>query len=169
MALIIEDGTGVSGANSYVTDAEYIAYVLEVYGVTVTSNEPALLRAMAYMNSLKWYGVKTYGRAQSTAWPRKGVSDCDGFSILSNEIPAEVVKAQCELAYAEATATGVLTPQVSVAGVVSREKVDVIEVEYDTSQNTGNVDDQRVTVTAALDLLRCFYNSSRFGASAFVV
>jgi len=36
------------------------------------------------------------------------------------------------------------------------EVVDVIEVEYDTSNRIGSVDDIRTIVTAAVDALKCF-------------
>ena len=54
MALTIEDGTGVNGADSFVTGAEYVAEVAALFGETVTANEPAIRRAFLYLKSLNW-------------------------------------------------------------------------------------------------------------------
>jgi len=160
MALVIETGAGVANADSYVTQAAFAAWVLSYWGETLTAStavqEAALRRAALYLNTLSWSGTKTYARAQPLAWPRTDVTDCDGTAIGTGEIPDEVTTAQMQLARAEIASPGILSPQSSVSGTVKREKVDVIEIEYDTSRGTGSIDDQRVIITAALDGLRCF-------------
>jgi hypothetical protein len=164
MALIIEDGTGVAGADAYSDVAACSAYATAYYGAALTGSptdkEAAIRRATAYLNGLAWKGNRTLGRAQSLAWPRTGVTDCEGLSIGSNEIPADLIAAQHELARAEFQSAGVLTPSLSKStATVASEKVDVIQITYDTDNLTGSIDDARVIVTAAMDKLKCYLTS----------
>jgi len=160
MALIIETGLNVPNADSYGTRAAYIAFALSWYGEVIPDTDaadPPMRRAAAYMNSLPWKGTRTYGRLQSLAWPRTGVTDCESHEIGANEIPSDLITAQFELARAESASPGVLNPSLSKAtATVVREKVDVIEIEYDTDNLTGSIDDARMVVTAAMDRLKCY-------------
>lgn len=159
MALIIEDGTNVAGADAYASVADCSAWAVNYYGQALTGiptdKEAAIRRAVAYMNGLKWKGARTFGRDQSLAWPRQDVTDCEGLSIASNAIPAEIIFAQHVLARVEFQSPGALSPSVSLGAVVKREKVDVIEQEFDTSRLQGNIDELRPLVTMALDKIGC--------------
>jgi hypothetical protein len=160
MALTIEDGTGVTNADSYASRAAFIAYALSQYGTVIADDDaadPPMRRAYAYLSSLTWNGTKTHGRGQTGAWPRTGVTDCEGIAIAADEIPQEVIDAQFELALVERATPGALSPSGSVAqSAVASERVDVIAVSYDTSRLTGSIDDLRLIVTAAVDRLSCF-------------
>lgn len=159
MALIIENGTNVAGADAYASVADCSAWAVKFYGHALTGNnddkEAAIRRAVAYMDGLKWKGTRTFGRSQSLAWPRSGVTDCEGLSIASNSIPPEVIYAQHVLARVEFQSPGVLSPSVSLGAVVKRGKVDVIDVEYDTARMQGNIDELRQVVTMAMDKIAC--------------
>jgi hypothetical protein len=164
MALTVETGAGVQGADSYATLQECIDYAVAMYGHSLSGNtadkEAAIRRAFAYLSTLNWKGTRTYGRAQGGAWPRTGADDCEGYSIGSGDIPAEVIAAQHELARAEFLSPGILTPSGSKASAnVIMEKVDVIQVQYDTDNLTGTIDDIRPIVTAAMDKIKCFLAS----------
>ena len=169
MALVIENGTGVSGADSYVTVAECEAYAIAYYGHSLTGSpadkEAALRRAVKYMDSLKWKGAKTFGRGQSLTWPRKDVTDCEGIAIADNEIPPEVIAAQHEFARAEFQSPGILSPQSSLRdSVVNMEKIDVIQVGYDTSRITPSIDASQTIVSVAMRRIACFLvNGGRVG------
>lgn len=155
MALIIEDGTGVANAQAYADAADCITFATTYYGSSLTGStadkEATILRTVNFMNSLNWKGTTTFGRAQELSWPRTGVDD-----IGTGEIPREVVKAQHILARAEHASIGTLAPTGSVAGQVTKEKVDVIEITY--AETDGSVENQRVTVTDAMDLIAPFLN-----------
>lgn len=159
MALIIEDGTNVAGADAYASVADCSAWADEYWDGSLSGStskkEAAIRRAVTYLNGLKWKGKRTYGRDQSLAWPRSGVTDCEGISIASDEIPAELIFAQHVLARVEFQKPGALSPSVNLSEVVKREKVDVIEVEYDTSRMQGNADALRKIVTMAMDEIAC--------------
>jgi len=159
MALIIENGTNVAGAEAYADVTACSAWATAFYGHALTGStadkEAAIRRAVAYMDSLSWKGTRTHGRGQSLAWPRSGVTDCEGLSIASNAIPPEVIYAQHVFARVEFQSPGILSPSVSLGAVVKREKVDVIEQEFDTSRMQGTVDELRTIVTGAMDRIGC--------------
>lgn len=159
MALIIEDGTNVGGADAYASVADCSAWAVLYYGAALSGSnadkEAAIRRAVAYLDGLRWKGARTHGRDQSLAWPRDGVTDCEGLSIASDEIPDEVIFAQHVLARVEFQSPGALSPSLNLGAVVKREKVDVIEVEYDTARMQGNAAELRQIVTMAMDKIAC--------------
>ena len=101
MALIIEDGSQVTGANSFVSDAEYTAYTT-LKGLTVAATEAErnidLLSAIDYLltseSNMKGYRSSS---TQSLFYPRVGVC-LYGYSLASNVIPNELKNAQMESA-----------------------------------------------------------------------
>lgn len=159
MALVIENGTGLPNAEAYSSVADCSDWAVKYYGHSLTGSdadkEAAIRRAVAYMDGLRWKGTRTTGRVQALAWPRSGVPDCEGSTIAANSIPQEVIFAQHVLARAEFQSPGILSPSVTLGAVTKREKVDVIEVEYDTSRLQGTADELRPLVTMAMDKLRC--------------
>lgn len=176
MALVIEDGTGVAGADSYVARAEYIAFVLAYYGGVVADEDASdgpMRMAYAWMNGQSWKGTKTNGRDQTGAWPRTSVTDCEDIAIAVDAIPSEVKQAQMELAWAEQKSPGTLSPSGSVRdALVSSERVDVISVEYDTATMSSSdaLAYAQVRVEAAMRLLGCFLTGGgRVGRSTYVV
>lgn len=125
MAIVIEDGTQVAGANSYVTEAELTAYAT-ARGITLTGTaEPLLIQAMDYIESRRFKGDKMT-KAQPLQWPRSGVY-VDGYLIENDEIPGKLKSAQLALAVAIDAGNN---PLATSTQAVKREKVDVIEVEY---------------------------------------
>ena len=153
MALIIEDGTNVVGAQAWADAATCITFAATYFGSNLTGSEAdkeaTILRTVNFMNNLNWKGAPTNGRLQELAWPRSGIDD-----VTDSEIPREIIKAQHILARAEHAAAGTLAPSGKVADQRKKVKVDVIEVEYvDTD---AGIDAQRVVVTDAMDLLAPF-------------
>ena len=131
-----------------------------------------LRAAFSWMKGQSWKGTKTYGRSQTGAWPRTDVEDCEGYAIDTDAIPVEVKQAQMELAWAEQQSPSTLSPSGSVRdALVSREKVDVIEVEYDTATMSASdaLAYAAVRVEAAMRLLGCFLTGGgRVGRSTYV-
>ena len=98
--LVIEDGSIVAGANSYVSRADYITYAATL-GIVIADTVAAdaqLIEAGIFIGShepqLK--GVKIT-RDSSMAYPRSGLV-IDGWSWLSTEIPRNVILSQMALA-----------------------------------------------------------------------
>ena len=93
MPLIVEDGTLPAGANSFASVADADAYHAARLTAAWTDElaeaqkEAALIRASDWLNrKVMWNGRKA-SRSQRMAWP-----------VPSDEVPAEVVEACCELA-----------------------------------------------------------------------
>jgi len=129
MALIIEDGSIVAGSNSYVTDAEFTAYAtarLISYPDTAVLREPLIIKAMDYLESKVYAGVRTTPSDQELSWPRQNVTANDRL-VASDEIPREMKNAQIEAAL-ELDSQELLVN--SSVQNIQREKLDVIEVTY---------------------------------------
>jgi hypothetical protein len=126
MALIIEDGTGKTGSQSYASESELAAYAL-ARGITVTGTDSELLvKSMDYLEQQNFKGNKLT-KEQALQWPRFDVW-IDGYSIDTDEIPTLLKEAQME--YALSIDSGV-DPSATVDRAVKREKVDgAVEVEY---------------------------------------
>jgi hypothetical protein len=151
MAIIVETGLVVTGANSFVSLADFVTHCtnrgrsLDAYDDD-TQTIPALVKMGDYLNSLAWKGWKT-ARANPMSWPRYGESlsgwnemnqpasmwlgvvDADGYIIGTAEVPTEVINAQCEGAWLIVTGKD-MEPSLDRGGQVKREKYDVVEFEY---------------------------------------
>ncbi len=90
MAIIVEDGTGVANANSYVSEADLITYAA-ARGVTIlpANTEEFLIRAMDYIESRSFKGLKLR-QDQELQWPRTDVV-IDSFLNRSDNIPDELI------------------------------------------------------------------------------
>lgn len=148
MTLVVEDGTGLANAESFASVAEADTYLAKRgmtnwATLTTTEKEQALVRSTDYMEQayrLLWKGNRVTA-TQALSWPREWVEredysstsgltgDIDGkFYYPSNVVPNEVKAACVTLAFK--AASGDLAPDLD--RLTKREKVDVIEVEYET-------------------------------------
>lgn len=140
--IIVEDGTGKSDAESYVT-VEYANDFHLARGntlwatITDTEKEQSLRRATEYLGEfyrLKWAGYRV-SNTQALDWPRYDVPkrDVAGGYLQAyydyQSIPEEVKKACAAMAFK--AAQGELAEDLE-RGVV-REKIGPIETEYDKS------------------------------------
>jgi len=151
MAITITATVGGASANSFITEAELIAYVAArpnahtsatTSGSTATEDEKAaMVQAARELDAALWQGSRVDG-TQRLAWPRAYVPDPDyphdATDALTDEpgyldsttIPRRVKDAQCELTvqFLKAGATDLSMPS-SVEGV-KRRRIDVLETEY---------------------------------------
>ena len=136
MAIVVEDGSIVTGANSYVTEAELIAYAA-LRGVTIASSdaEKWITLAMDYLETLDYKGEISTSD-QPLQWPRLYVK-IDGYSVISTEIPDELKKVEMHLA--TQISQGV-DPTSNVERATKREKVGDLEVEYMAGTSYTTVD-----------------------------
>lgn len=97
--MIIEDGTGLTNSNSYVTLEEANAY-FAAKGVTITLTEETLINATQYIDVS--YGSAFNGNKvsyeQALAWPRSTFWDTEGFRIETFTIPKVLKTAVFEAA-----------------------------------------------------------------------
>lgn len=156
MALTVEDGTGLTNADSFVTLAAADAYHAAIGNATWTGTdevkEQAIRRASRFLtDSFKWKGYPIKGRDQSLAWPRFYVEDSEGYGIQPDEVPSEVIRATHELALLELITPGTMTPTVTLSARVKREKVGPLEVEYLNAGVDAWAD--RPVVTKVIDMV----------------
>lgn len=102
VTVVVEDGSGVSGANAYVSVSDWKAYADQQgweYTTTAYSNDQigsAIIRGRAWLDAAyrsRCPGYRTAGRQQSTAWPRTDVIDGDGEEIDDDEVPQDIIDA----------------------------------------------------------------------------
>jgi hypothetical protein len=116
MAVIVEDGNGLSNSNSYVSDAELVSYATS-RGITLIASTTVLL-----IKSTDWLETKIFignkgSQNQALQWPRIPYSpvplgtlsyaplymfpiylSVDGYIITATMIPGRLKKAQLEAA-----------------------------------------------------------------------
>lgn len=132
MTIIVEDGTIVPNADSYVSVADYTSWA-DARGIEYDSSviESQILRAMDYIETLRFIGQKST-KAQPLQFPRVGVV-VDGYELDYNEIPKELKRALFESVKAESEGVSQLA---NVERRTKREKVGEIEVEYAENSNS---------------------------------
>lgn len=133
-AFIVEDGSGIVGATSYVSLAE----ANDIISVNVHANtdwdalsdadkERLLAWGSRYLDErTRWYGTRV-NESSGLRWPREGITDRDGILISSTTIPKQLKVAAAEMArYLMAQDRTVERDQDGLA----RLKADVIELEF---------------------------------------
>lgn len=130
MALIIEDGTGVAGANSFVTDLEYTDYATSrglTIGADTATREVELILSMDYLFSreLDLQGERT-SDTQENIYPRQNVF-IRNIRLASDSIPIELKNAQIE-GGAAANSQSLLINETTQN--VSSKKLDVLQTDY---------------------------------------
>lgn len=137
MALVVQDGTNPTGANSYADSDTADAYALD-HGASAwtdasSGKDEALIRATAAIDATyrgRFPGWKTFLRAQLTEWPRTDAYDDEDNLIGANEVPQEVISATIEAAFRELATPGSMLPDMARGGAIHRVKAGSVEVEY---------------------------------------
>lgn len=138
---VVEDGTGLATANSYLSVADAATY-FETYSdpsawdLAATSDRQTALRmATQWLDNRflgRWKGTRA-NESQALAWPRSGVEDEDGYAVSSIAIPAKLKHATAEMALrflADSSVSDLEADTDLASEVISeRTKVDVIETE----------------------------------------
>ena len=133
MAFVVETGAGLSNANSYASVSAADSYVADrgIAGWTALSStikQQSLVNATDYLEATyrgAWKGNRV-SETQSLSWPRYNVI-VDGFNFPANVVPTLVINACIEMALRASLGETLLADQ---GQRVKREKIDVIEVEY---------------------------------------
>lgn len=105
MTLTVEDGTGLAGADAFVSVADCESY-FSLRGITNPlgsgsdeSKEQFIRRATSYVEQHyfgKWKGSQST-ETQALAWPRTGVV-VDGVELADDALPVLLVRGTCEVA-----------------------------------------------------------------------
>ena len=130
MALIVEDGSIVAGAESYISVTDADAYFLARSNAAwaaldTTAKEAALRKGTDYMEArYRWRGERV-SDTQALSWPRSCVY-VDGVLLASDAVPEAIRRACAELAVRASAAD--LAPDVGAQ--VKSETVGPISVTY---------------------------------------
>ncbi len=137
MSLVVEDGTGLSTAQSYLSVADCDAYnLLHANDATwiaalTAAKEIALIRATQYLDNQyrnRWRGARVQ-ESQALAWPRANAEDYDGYYYDSTELPQTLKDATAECAIKYASSTDML-PDLTANGVIESQTVGPISITY---------------------------------------
>ncbi|MEO6532849.1 MAG: DnaT-like ssDNA-binding protein [Pseudolysinimonas sp.] len=136
MALIVEDGTGLSTAESYISVPAFKAYAdargLDYGASTDAQIEQALRRATAWLDAV--YGARFGGYrvavSQALVFPRSGLVDREGFGIAYNSVPRQIASATAEAAVREIATPGSLSPDVVPGEMVKSLKAGSAQIDY---------------------------------------
>jgi hypothetical protein len=179
--IVLEDGTGVSTANSYSSAADARSYAishgstLPDAGTGIDPVEVALIKAAEYLDSLAWVGFRATN-TQALEWPRvltapyrnykfictSDAGYCLGVDSSYYVLAAKVKAAQCQLVVEQIDNSVILQPT-TVGGTqfVTREKVDVIETSYSERLGTLSTPTMFGVNTLLRDLLIPGFGSLR--------
>jgi hypothetical protein len=149
--------TVIVGTNSYIDEAELIAYAL-ARGVTITEPDATvlLIKSMDYLESQSFIGVKT-STTQALQWPRTGAY-IDGVLVDPDTVPQEVKDAESVIAMSIQAG---YDPLATYGPAVKSEKVDVIQITYKDSSSTT---DYNPNITRALSKI-----TTGFGAGSGLI
>lgn len=134
MALVVETGAGVAGADSYISVADADTYFTE-HGspstwtsASTAEKESALRYAAVWVDDHAWLSTLV-SATQALAWPRNGFTDHKGRTWLSTQVPGDVVDAQCEAALAHLAGDGL---NAAPAAALQEIKADVLGLKFKT-------------------------------------
>lgn len=104
MAFVLDATPSSLTANSYISLEDANDYFDARFGSDVwdglsDADKQALLAQATRRIDAEYFGGQKTLRNQSLSWPRKFISDKDGFPRDDSTIPKEVMYATCELAY----------------------------------------------------------------------
>lgn len=131
---VVEDGTGLTTANSYVSVVEaddIVAVNIHAspkwVALTTAEKEKLLAWASRFLDAhTRWYGTKTV-ETSGLRWPRKGVYDRDNILLADNVIPHQLKVATASMAvYLIENDRTVERSQ----DALTRLQVDVVELEF---------------------------------------
>ena len=153
MALVVEDGTGVAGANSYLSLVAIRTYAT-THGLTVSGDdvelEASVLDAMAYIEAIEFgfptfHGTRT-DITQPLSWPRKDTNNdnneivlANGVIIATDGIPLALTASLAQLTFESEAAGGLLTNTNGRA--IVEEKVGPITTKFASPDAGGSARD----------------------------
>jgi hypothetical protein len=155
MAIIVEDGTGLVAAESYVSVADLKVYAdgrgLVYAGSADSVLEQKLREATGYIDSEFRFKAARLLAAQALEFPRDGLVDWSGHDVTG--VPKRVKDACCELAIK--AIAGPLFSDADRGGMVKSESVGPISVTYADGAPAEKL------YTAAARTLQQYVRSSR--------
>ena len=142
-SFLVEDGTGLTLATSYMSVAEADDYIVQNTSIfddwdllDTDVREKVLSWSSRYLDQhARWNGTKTV-ETSGLRWPRTGVCDIDGIAIDANTIPEQLKEATAELA------SYLMTEDISRVrdqDGIERLRVDVIELYFNKNYRLPSI------------------------------
>lgn len=139
VTIVVEDGTGVEGANSYITVEEAREYA-EARGITLSDDDDELgallVKATDYLETRECdYQGSKVDCNQALSWPRTDVTlCCEDFA--EDAIPVQLKNAQKTLVIAQHSGV-VLLANTSASDYVIEEQIGPIRTKYADPASVG--------------------------------
>ncbi len=170
MAIIIEDGTIVANANSFITVAEWETY-LALYGKAATGSETdketALIKSQRAISTRYNFDGTLVEQMQSTCLPRNWSRPIKGFTIANDVVPQDFKDAQAELAFdIQEGADPFADATQGVLGPLTGDKAKAGPVETDKTYGSGGTPFNPRAMsnyTAVNDLLKPYFSAGSNG------
>lgn len=156
MPLTPEDGTGLATADTYITEAEYVAYAVDLGWILEGDNEVRLRRAFQGLNRYWRYSGSVLLATQAGEFPRLGTT----------AVPRAIKDAQAELAFLIQGGLD-LFATVSPTTGGGKEKIKVGPIEIEESSAAGG-DLSAIQVVAVDGLLRPYIYKASANAGRLV-
>ena len=152
MALVVEDGTGKSDADSFISLVDARAFAAK-YGITLpaddTAAEVALRQGCQYVElQQKRFSGSRLTATQALSWPRTGATNVYSFDYADGYMPKQLGFAQVYAAAEYAAGTDVRATDDGKA-IASEEVSGAVAVSYFNNGKTGG----SVVITRAMDEL----------------
>lgn len=161
MALIVEDGSGVQGAEAWASVAyvddywskrPHRAYAAQWAALATGIKEGTIREATALINGMddQFVGVRR-GFVQGLCWPRTEAYDDAGYPLP--DVPEQLLQATAELAVR--AFANELREDLDMVGGITSASAGSVSVTFGTSSASGSAGaSQHKLYTAAMDLLR---------------
>lgn len=153
VTLVVEDGSGVTGANAYIDVAFADQYHLDRFNSDWAGSDDrkssAILQATRYLNrTYVFQGIRTH-EFQELEWPRVRVYTDDGDELPREDIPTVIEEASAEVALVILCHGDPDKSFVESEARTRRERVGVIEAEFEYDGTEGSTSLPRVDAILA--------------------
>ncbi len=169
VTLTKEDGTQVTGANTYLTLAEAETFFESYFFKTVWDDASDSDKNIALVNAARilddqftWNGQRSNPDTQAMQWPRAKVTEGDR-NVATNEIPEEIQRAQAILAQEILWATAFTTRDPGADGADQLAGINLgkgaLQIDYQ-SQTTAGANSLKYKTVVTAEIMQMI---SRFG------
>lgn len=141
MSIVVEDGTGLTNSDAYISVADADTYHTNYTGSASWSAASTAVKEIAIRNATQYldlkYGQLWHGRrtneTQALDWPRYGLVDKDGYPIDFDEMPTSLTRSCAELSSRHVDGDTLIADVATTDGGIKSEAVSVGSVSSDVT------------------------------------
>jgi len=156
MALTVEDGTGITAADSYVSEAEYTTFLAatgKTLVVTTYTAEQQLRLGGRFIDTDYFFEGEKTAYTNGMEFPRTGLENASSQALPSTSVPQRVKDAQMEASYRFGANTD-LAPDRASPGAIKKKKSGVGSLQTEIEYFGGN--NQQPSIPVVDNLLKDF-------------